>query len=151
MTSPSASSEYLPREAQSMTFIDAAAGVSSAVVIAGVGAGLAYYFDRRKAAAERIYHDKKEHYRTLILCLKSLREGGSQHVDALWFEYSFMWLHAPDSVILAFNALVERLNVGAANRDELAPLVGNLLLQVRRDMGFGGTNLQSSDFHGRLE
>jgi hypothetical protein len=117
-----------------------------AVVVALFVAAFTYFFDRRKAAAERNIADKREHYRTLILCLKSLREGNSQHIDLLWFEYSFLWLHAPDSVIRAFNSLIEKLNKGPTSRDSLPPLIGELLLQVRRDMGFSNTKLQKTEF-----
>jgi len=119
--------------------------------VAAISAALTYFFDRRKAAAERAVAGKLEHYKNLILCLKSLREGDSKHVDLLWFEYSFLWLHAPDSVIRAFNLLVTKLKSGAADREQLAPLVGELLLHVRRDMGFENTELQSTEFHGRLD
>ena len=60
------------------------------LVSAGAGAGnlLKFYLDRRKAAEERAFVDKREHYRNLLLCLKSLREGKSEHRELLWFEYS---------------------------------------------------------------
>jgi hypothetical protein len=42
-----------------------------------------------------------------------------------------------------------QLNANPIDREALTPLVGELLLQVRCDMGFGRTTLQSTDFHGR--
>lgn len=129
-----------------MGFLEAGVAPFWAVVVALFIAAFTYFFDRRKAAAERNIADKREHYKNLILCLKSLREGSSQHVDLLWFEYSFLWLHAPDSVIRAFNSLTEKLNEGPSSRDALPALIGELLLQIRRDMGFGNTKLQNTEF-----
>jgi hypothetical protein len=129
-----------------MGFLETGVAPFWAVIVALFVAAFTYYFDRRKAAAERNIEDKREHYKNLILCLKSLREGDLQHVNLLWFEYSFLWLHAPDSVIRAFNSLIEKLNEGPASRDLLPPLIGELLLQIRRDMGFGKTNLQKTEF-----
>jgi hypothetical protein len=74
---------------------------------------LKFYLDRRKAVEERAFADKREHYRNLLLCLKSLREGKSEHTELLWFEYSFLWLHATDSVIKSANTLVAKINEGS--------------------------------------
>jgi len=111
---------------------------------------LKFFLDRRKAMEERAFTDKREHYRNLLVCLKSLREGKSEHTDLLWFEYSFLWLHAPDSVITSANALVTKIKEGSVKAEELAPFVGDLLLQIRRDMGFPRTSLLQTDFKGRL-
>lgn len=122
----------------------------SAAFGAAAGYLLKFYLDKRKAAEERSFADKRDHYRNLLLCLKSLREGNSEHMDMLWYEYSFPWLHAPDSVIKAANALVTRLKDEAIQTEELAPLIGDLLLQIRRDMGFPKTSLLQTDFKGKL-
>ena len=122
----------------------------SAAFGAAAGYLLKFYLDKRKAAEERSFADKRDHYRNLLLCLKSLREGNSQHTDMLWYEYSFLWLHAPDTVIKAANALVTRMKDEAIKTEELAPLIGDLLLQIRRDMGFPKTSLLQSDFKGKL-
>jgi len=39
---------------------------------------LKFYLDRRNAEEERAFADKREHYRNLLLCLKSLREGKAE-------------------------------------------------------------------------
>ncbi len=122
----------------------------SAAFGAVAGYFLKFYLDRRKAAEERTFADKREHYRNLLLCLKSLREGNSECTDMLWYEYSFLWLHAPDSVIKSANILVAKIKEGAIKAQELAPFVGELLLQIRRDMGFSKTSLLSTDFKGKL-
>ncbi len=122
----------------------------SAAFGAAAGYLLKFYLDKRKAAEERSFADKRDHYRNLLLYLKSLREGNSEHMDMLWYEYSFLWLHAPDSVIKAANALVTRLKDEAIQTEELAPLIGDLLLQIRRDMGFPKTSLLQTDFKGKL-
>lgn len=122
----------------------------SAAFGAVAGYLLKFYLDRRKAAEERAFADKREHYRNLLLCLKSLREGKSEHTEMLWYEYSFLWLHAPDSVIKSANALMSKVKEGTVNAEELAPFVGELLLQIRRDMGFSKTSLLQTDFKGRL-
>lgn len=125
------------------------------LVIAGLGgvAGylLKFYLDRRKTAEERAFADKRDHYRNLLLCLKSLREGTSANTELLWFEYSFLWLHAPDSVIKSANVLLAKVRGEALKTEELAPFVGDLLLQIRRDMGFSKTLLLDTDFKGRLD
>jgi len=122
----------------------------SAAFGAVAGYLLKFYLDRRTAAEERAFAGKREHYRNLLLCLKSLREGKSEHTEMLWYEYSFLWLHAPDSVIESANALMAKVKEGSVNAEELAPFVGQLLLQIRRDMGFPKTSLLQTDFKGRL-
>jgi hypothetical protein len=119
-----------------------------AIAVAALVAMLTYVLDKRKAAHERLAASKMEHYKNLVLCLKNLREGRSEHVELLWFEYSILWLHAPDSVIRAFNALLARLN-SEASRELTAAAIGELLLQIRRDLGFRSSDLKASDFHGR--
>ena len=105
-----------------MSWPDPLIAAIGALVVAVVGALLTFYLDRRKAAEERAFADKREHYRTLLLCLKSLREGESKHTELLWFEYSFLWLHAPDSVIKSANALVAKVKEGSGKADELAQI-----------------------------
>jgi hypothetical protein len=123
------------------------------LLIAALGAVAGYllkfYLDRRGAQEERAFADKRDHYRNLLLCLKSLREGNSEHAELLWFEYSFLWLHAPDSVIKSANALLAKVKEGSGKADELAPFIGELLLEIRRDMGFSRTSLLQTDFKGR--
>jgi hypothetical protein len=126
------------------------AAISAPLVVAVVGGLLAFYLDRRKAAEERAFTDKREHYRTLLFCLKSLREGKSEHIDAFWYEYAFLWLHAPYPVIRSANILVAKIKEGSAEAEVLAPFVGDLLLQIRRDMGFLKTTLLQADFKGKL-
>ena len=122
----------------------------SAAFGAVAGYLLKFYLDRRKAAEERSFADKRNHYRNLILCLKSLREGKSENTELLWFEYSFLWLHAPDSVIKSANTLLTKVKEVEVKAEDLAPFVGDLLLQIRRDMGFPRTSLLQTDFKGKL-
>lgn len=122
------------------------------IAAAGATAGylLKFYLDRTRAVEQRGFRDKRRHYRNLLLCLKSLREGKAEHHELLWFEYSFLWLHAPDSVIRSANSLVSKLREPSAGALDLAPLVGALLLEIRRDMGFRRSGLQTKDFQGKL-
>lgn len=124
------------------------------LLIAALGAVVGYllkfYLDRLKAAEDRAFADKRDHYRTLLLCLKSLREGKSENTELLWFEYSFLWLHAPDPVIKSANTLLAKVKEGEVNADAVAPFVGDLLLQIRRDMGFPKTLLLQTDFKGKF-
>jgi len=89
---------------------------ATTAVVATIGTVLVglftFYLDRRKAAEERAFVDKRSHYINLLLSLKSLREGSSANIDLLWFEYSFLWLHAPDPVIKSANALVTKIRNG---------------------------------------
>jgi hypothetical protein len=78
--------------------------------------------------------------------LKSLREGESQHVDLFFFEYSFIWLYAPDNVIRSANKLVERLKTSRKLSADDQKLVGELLVEIRRDIGFKATDLKSTDY-----
>jgi hypothetical protein len=105
-----------------------------------------YYLDKKSESETRAFKDKREHYRNLILCLKSLREGESQHVDLFFFEYSFIWLYAPDNVIRSANKLVERLKTSRKLSADDQKLVGELLVEIRRDIGFKATDLKSTDY-----
>ena len=117
--------------------------------IAGVGTVIGYflkdYIDRRKEAEARRVADRREHYRNLILCLKSLSEGSRDNDKLLSFEYSFLWLHAPDSVIRSFNKLLSRLRSEGDN-PEVALEVAELILAMRRDLGFSCTRLLASEY-----
>jgi hypothetical protein len=108
----------------------------SAAFGAVAGYLLKFYLDRKKTAEERTFADKREHYRNLLLCLKSLREGKSEHTDMLWYEYSFLWFHAPDSVIKSANTLITKIKGESVKAEEVAPFVGELLLQIRRSVKF---------------
>jgi hypothetical protein len=109
-----------------------------------------FYLDRRKEAEARAFADKRKHYRTLLLCLKSLREGKSENTKLLWFEYCFLWLHAPDPVIRSANSLISKIKESPVSPETLATHVGELLVQIRRDMGFPKTSLLPRDFKDKL-
>lgn len=127
---------------------------ATTAVVATIGTVLVglftFYLDRRKAAEERAFVDKRSHYINLLLSLKSLREGSSANIDLLWFEYSFLWLHAPDPVIKSANALVTKIKEASETAEDLAPFIGALMLQIRRDMGFPKTSLLQTDFKGKI-
>ena len=104
-----------------------------------------YYLDKKSESESRAFNDKREHYRNLILCLKSMREGGDS-TDFFFFEYSFIWLYAPDNVIRAANKLVEKLRESKRLSSDDQSLVGDLLVQIRRDIGFASTSLNANDY-----
>jgi hypothetical protein len=116
-----------------------------------VGGGIAGYFikyllDKKSESETRIFQDKKDHYRTLILCIKSLSEDESKHMKLLLFEYMFLWLYAPDNVINSANKLL----LGLKNNSDLKKIdkniLGELIVNIRLDMGIK-TNLKSNDLY----
>ena len=110
-----------------------------------IGYFLKNYLDRRKETEIKRIADRRDHYRNLILCLKSISEGQRDKDELLMFEYSFLWLYAPDSVIRSFNNLLRRLHSeGAATK--IPSEVGELILAMRRDLGFKSTHLAASEF-----
>ena len=117
--------------------------------IVGIGAVIGYfvkdYIDRRKEVEIKRIADRREHYRNLMLCLKSLSEGRRDNDELLRFEYSFLWLYAPDSVIQSFNQLLRRLS-SEGDKPTVASEVGELILAMRRDLGFGRTRLLASEY-----
>jgi hypothetical protein len=119
------------------------------LVLTSVGAVVGYflkdYLDRRKEAELRRIADRREHYRDLVLCLKSLSEGKRDKEELLRFNYSFLWLYAPDAVIRSFNHLLRRLS-SSENAPKVASEVGELFLAMRRDLGFKHTHLLASEF-----
>ncbi len=119
------------------------------LVLASFGIAVGYflkdYLDRRKEAEVRRIADRRNHYRNLMLCLKSLSEGRRENDELLRFEYSFLWLYAPDSVIRSFNHLLRCLS-SQGNKPTVAKEVGELILAMRRDLGFTGTRLSASEF-----
>ena len=110
-----------------------------------VGYFLKYYLDRLKELEISRRADRRDHYRNLILCLKSLGEGKRDNDELLRFEYSFLWLYAPDSVIRPFNNLLLRLN-SEGDAPFVLSEIGTLILAMRRDLGFRRTQLSASDF-----
>lgn len=115
----------------------------------GIGAAVGYflkdYLDRRKETEMRRITDRRDHYQNLILCLKSLSEGQRDKDELLRFEYSFLWLCAPDSVIQSLNHLLRRLRTEESTPN-VASEVGELVLAMRRDVGFKRTRLLASEF-----
>jgi hypothetical protein len=107
---------------------------------------ITYRSVKKSESETRAFKDKREHYRNLILCLKSLREGKSEHIDLFFFEYSFIWLYAPDNVIRSANKLVEKLKTSRKLSLEDQKLVGELLVEIRRDIGFARTDLKATDY-----
>lgn len=117
------------------------------LLLGGIGGYFVkYYLDKKSESETRAFKDKREHYRNLILCLKSLREGKSEHIDLFFFEYSFIWLYAPDNVIRSANKLVEKLKTSRKLSLEDQKLVGELLVEIRRDIGFARTDLKATDY-----
>jgi hypothetical protein len=61
--------------------------------LTGVGVAIGYFLkdfiDRRKEAETARIADRRDHYRTLMLCLKSLSEGQRDKDELLRFEYTF--------------------------------------------------------------
>ena len=119
------------------------------LALTGFGIAVGYflkdYLDRRKEAEARRIADRRDHYRNLMLCLKSLSEGRRDNDELLRFEYSFLWLYAPDSVICSFNHLLRRLS-SQGDKPIVASEVGELILAMRRDLGFTNTRLSASEF-----
>jgi hypothetical protein len=115
----------------------------------GIGTAIGYllkdYLDRRKEAEIRRVADKRDHYHKVILCLKSLAEGRRDNDELLRFEYSFLWLYAPDAVINSFNHLLRRLS-SESGTPPVASEIGELILAMRRDLGFKCTRLSASEF-----
>lgn len=118
------------------------------LVIGGFGIGVGYFLkdhlDRRKEAELKRIADRRDHYRSLMLCLKSLAEGQRDKDELLRFEYSFLWLYAPDAVIHSFNHLLRRLT--SENSQQVTSEVGELIIAMRRDLGFKCTKLSAKEF-----
>ena len=120
------------------------------VVVAAAGAVggylLKYSLDKRGEAETRRFTDKREHYRNLILAIKSLAEGEREHEKLFWFENAFLWLYASDAVLRSANAVATILQTSPAPDTELNNALGKLLLAMRRDIGFASSQMNSSDF-----
>ena len=124
------------------------------LAILGIGTLAGYflkdYLDRRKEAEVRRIADRRDHYRTLVLGLKAISEGQRDKEESLWFEYSFLWLYAPDPVIQSFNKLLRHLRSGGYT-PEVASDVAELILAMRRDLGFERTGLLASEFQTKAK
>ncbi len=106
---------------------------------------LKYFLDKRGEAESRRYTDKREHYRHLILTIKELAEGGKAE-GLFWFEYSFLWLYAPDMVVRSANAVARILQKSPSPTAELNVALGELLLSMRHDIGFKTSGMTSSEY-----
>jgi len=124
------------------------------LLLTGLGVAIGYflkaYFDRRKDTEAARVADRREHYRNLVLCLKSISEGQRDKVELLRFEYSFLWLYAPDTVIRSFNQLLHHLRSGEG-ASKSSSEIGELILAMRRDLGFKRTCLSASDFEAHAK
>lgn len=116
------------------------------IVGAVIGFLVKDYLDRRREIENQRIIDRREHYRNLLLCLKSLSEGKREHSDVLKYEYAFLWLYAPDNVIQPAKKLINRLDTHSKTINVLQE-VGELLLEIRKDLGFRHTKLSTLDFN----
>lgn len=88
-----------------------------------------HILDKRGEAESRRFAYKREHYRNLILAIKNLAEGGREHEKLFWFEYSFLWLYAPDAVLLSANKIAKILKQLPSPATNLKSELGELLLR----------------------
>jgi len=107
------------------------------------GYSIKYILDRRREAESRRFADKRKHYQNLILAIKGLAEGEMERETLFWFERAFIWLYAPDEVLKKANAVA---NVMGSSPADLTGALGELVLEMRRDMGFKATKLTPGDF-----
>lgn len=124
------------------------------LAVLGIGTVAGYflkaYLDRSKEAEIRRISDRRDHYRNLVLALKSLSEGEREHADLLRYEFSFVWLYAPDSVIRSLGKLLRRLN-SEGDTTAITSEVGEVILAMRRDVGFKRTRLSASEFEPHIK
>ena len=115
---------------------------------AGVVGGymLKHILDKRGEAESRRFRDKRAHYRNLILAIKNFAEGGNEHEKLFWFEYSFLWLHASDAVLLSANEVAKILKKSPLPTADLRGALGELLLKMRQDIGFKTSRMTSVDY-----
>jgi hypothetical protein len=126
--------------------------VSPVVGVGGAVGGymLKYLLDKRSEAESRRFTDKREHYRNLILTIKKLVEGGEAE-ELFWFEYSFLWLYAPDTVIRTANTVATILKKSPSPTADLNAALGELLLEMRHDVGFRASRMTSGDYLSKSE
>ncbi|MBI5215600.1 MAG: hypothetical protein HY960_07580 [Ignavibacteriae bacterium] len=104
-----------------------------------------YVLDKRSESETRIYMDKREHYRNLLLCIKSLSEQKTENIELFYYEYSFLWLHASDDVIRSANELLSIIKSSKVPLVIGQDILGKLLVSMRQDLGLK-SKLESSDF-----
>ncbi len=107
---------------------------------------LKYFLDKRGEAESRRFKDKREHYRNLILAIKLLAERDRDGEKSFWWELTFLWLYAPDSVMKSANAVARILKKPPSADEELSKSLGDLLLNMRRDLGFKRIRMISGDY-----
>jgi hypothetical protein len=103
------------------------------------------YLDRKRDIEVQRISDRREHYKTLLLCLKSLSEGNRESEAVLKYEYAFLWLYAPDKVVRCCNKLIQQLNTQPYGINVIEE-VGELLLEMRKDLGRRRTKLSVNNF-----
>lgn len=59
---------------------------------------------------------------------------------------SFLWLYAPDTVLRTANAVGEILKKSLSSTDDLDRALGELLLEMRHDIGFKASRMTALDY-----
>lgn len=111
---------------------------------------LTYIFTIKSKQHEAMIQFKEEKYSNLIIALQGfIGSTVSAETKKIFFEEQYKsWLYSSDEVTKSINDLIKLLQKeqgNAPNPEEGRKVVGNIILQMRKDL-IGRTQLTYSDF-----
>jgi len=103
------------------------------IAVPALAAIIAWFFNERTKLVWEQYKRKEENYKELLRCIRGFYVSSQDaEVKAQYVHQSnVLWLYAPDHVVQANNAFLDKVQTGAPDK-ELA--FGEVVLLARKDL-----------------
>ena len=118
------------------------------ILTAVISSYLTYYFAIKSKRDEAVLKYKEERYANLLILLQGFfGADANQKNKKLFFEEQYKsWLYSSDEVTKAINKMIDLISNGKEiNHEEVRKAVGNIIVEIRKDL-LGKTTLDYSSF-----